>query len=274
MSCRRIALGFALGFAMVAAAPVAAQLRPLEPIEWSMFDNAQRVAVELGAATYWDQRVSRAGTEGTLVEAGRFRAFWRTGSVLLEATGTVRRYFHEDRVHEPLGTAVDPAPDGWRRDSGDYVVTTTVRLTPAGTSLLGVVRFGTRLPTTDNREGLERDRMDFFALAGGRLQRGPLLLGAEAGVSINGTREEEFEQKDVLAYMFRAEYDMGAVTPMLTLTGDVLGPRRPLRGNEPLGELRLGLRTGGRNWIRFETVAGYREFSPRMGIGVSAGVSW
>lgn len=274
MYSRRAAGVIALGLVMTAAAPGAAQLRPLDPVEWWMFDTTRKVAAEFGAATYLDQRVSRAGTAGTLVEAGRFRAFWRTGTVVFEAAGTLRRFFREERVHDLPGASVRPAPDGWRHDSGDYVVATTVRITRGGSPVLGVVRFGTRLPTTDNREGLERDRMDFFALAGARIRHGPLLFGGEAGVSINGTRDQEFEQKDVLAYTFRAEYDAGAVTPTLTLTGDVLGPKRQLRGNEPLGEASVGLRTNGRRWLRAEAVAGYRTFSPSTGIRVSAGMTW
>lgn len=275
MSSRDLAGVIVLGLLLTtAAAPAGAQLRPLDPLEWRMFDATRTVAFELGTATYWNQRASRAGTEGTLIEAGRARALWRTGGVLFEVAGTVQRFFREERRHDAPGADVRPARNGWRHDSGDYVVMTAVRLTRRNAPLLGVVRFGTRLPTTDNHEGLERDRMDFFALAGASTRTGALLIGAEAGVSINGTRDQAFEQKDVLSYAVRAEYDAGAVTPSLAFTGDVLGPSRQLRGNEPLGEVRLGLQTSGRHWLRAEGIAGYRTFSPRLGIGLSAGVAW
>jgi hypothetical protein len=272
----RVALTVAAAMTLAGAggSTAAAQLRPLEPTEWWLIDAGRTVVVEAGGAALADQWASRAGSVGTLYEAGTVRAFWRTGRVLIEAGGTVRRFFREERVHDAPGESVQPADDGWRRDSGDYVVATSLLLNAPESPLLGVVRFGTRLPTTDNRQGLERDRMDFFALAGARLRRGPVLIGAEAGVSINGTREQEFEQKDVLAYTLSAEYDAGPVVPGITVTGDVLGPRRALRGNEPLGEVRAGVRTAGRRWVRAEVIAGYRTFSPRLGIRLAAGMAW
>lgn len=272
----RVALAVAATTMLAGAIPSTAdaQLRPLEPTEWWLLDAGRNVAVEVGAAALADQRVSRAGSVGTLYEAGQLRAFWRTGRVLVEAGGTLRRLFREERVHDTPGESVQPADDGWRRDSGDYVVATSLLLNAPDAPLLGVLRFGTRLPTTDNRQGLERDRMDFFALAGARLRRGPLLVGAEAGVSINGTREQEFEQKDVLAYTLNAEYAAGPVVPGFTVTGDLLGPRRALRGNEPLGEVRAGVRTAGRRWVRAEVIAGYRTFSPRLGVRLAAGMAW
>jgi hypothetical protein len=272
----RVALAVAAATTLASASgsAAAAQLRPLEPTEWWLLDAERTVAVEAGGAVLADQRASRAGSVGTLYEAGQVRAFWRTGRVLIEAGGTLRRFFREEHVHDAPGESVLPADDGWRRDSGDYIVATSLLLNAADSPLLGVLRFGTRLPTTDNRQGLERDRMDFFALAGARLRRGPLLIGAEAGVSINGTREQEFEQKDVLAYTLNAEYTAGPVVPGIAFTGDVLGPRRALRGNEPLGEVRAGVRTSGRRWVRAEVIAGYRTFSPRLGVRLAAGMAW
>ena len=76
---------------MPACAPAThAQLRPLDPFEWRMFEGGRAVSAPVGAGWLADQRASLAGTEGTLVEAGNFRAFWRTGRVVLEAGGTVR----------------------------------------------------------------------------------------------------------------------------------------------------------------------------------------
>jgi hypothetical protein len=260
---------------LAASAPAAGQLRPLDPFEWRMYDPPRAVAVEVGGAWYADQRMALAGTEGRLLEAGNFRAFWRTGRVVFEAAGTVQRFFREERTFAPPGEFVQPARDGRRRDSGDYLVISTVRVTPDEAPVLGVLRFGTRLPTTNDREGLERDMTDFFALAGVGARRGALRVGAEAGVSINGTRDPEFEQKDVLVYILRAEYEAGAVVPALTVTGDVLGPTvRELRGNEPLGEVRVGFRSTGRRWVRAEAVAGYRTFSPSAGVRVTAGMDW
>jgi hypothetical protein len=259
----------------VTAPNAAAQLRPLEPFEWRMYEATAAVATQAGASVFTRQRASLAGTEGTLVEAGTFRLFWRTGRVVFEGAGTLQRFFREERSFAQPDPRVSPAADGRRRDRGDYLLVSTIRLTPAGAPLLGMVRFGTRLPTPDNRQGLERDMTDFFALAGARWTRGPVLVGVETGVAINGTRDLDYEQRDVMPYTVRVETRLGPVTPSVTVTGDVWGPPHIVpRGNEPLGEARLGVRTTGRRWLSAEVVAGFREFSPGHGLRLSAGADW
>jgi hypothetical protein len=170
---------------------------------------------------------------------------------------------------------VRPADDGERRDAGDYRILTAVRLTREAAPVAAALRFGTRLPTTDNTVGLDRDATDFFATLGGRAARGRLALQAEAGVGIFGTREDAFEQDDLLIYAARSEYAAGPVVPMLTVVGQQVGTgHREIRGNESLGEVRLGVRAGRRRWLLAEAVAGYTDFSPGFGVLVSAGMDW
>src|SRR5690606_16136964 len=151
-----------------------------------------------GAGWFADQRASLAGVEGPLLELGRLHASVRTGRVVLSADGVLRRRLHvDDDFAEPDGGAL-PAVDGVLHDTGDFIVSTAVRLPPEDAPALAVRRFGTRLPTTDNRVGLERDATDFYATVGGRLDRGPLRASAELGVGIHGTRRSSYEQSDVL----------------------------------------------------------------------------
>ncbi|HYH81123.1 MAG TPA: hypothetical protein VEX86_15075, partial [Longimicrobium sp.] len=263
-----------LAAATVLLAPAArAQLRPLDAFDWRVLEGEGTVVVEAGGGRLGDQRASLAGTEGTLWEAGNVRAFWRTGRVVIEAGGTVRRIFGERgrfAAAEPFVTVDD---DGKRADSGDYRIATAVRLTNEGAPVAALLRFGTRLPTTDNREGLDRDATDFFATLGGRMRRGPFALQAEAGVGIFGTRDPDFEQDDLLVYAVKAEYDAGIVVPSLSIVGQQVGAgHSEIRGNESLGEVRAGLRVGRREFVRAEVVRGYTDFSPGWGVLVSAGV--
>ena len=85
-------------------------------------------------------------------------------------------------------------------------MSTSVLLTPPEWRAQAALRFGTRLPTSDNAVGLDRDRTDFFALAGGRLRGERLSVAGEAGVGIFGTRSEHHEQSDALVYSLAAEY--------------------------------------------------------------------
>lgn len=251
------------------AAP--AQLRPLDPQAWEAWEgSAFRAGV--GGGVYRGQRASLAGTEGDLLEAGRFELAWRTGRIVLEGGGTVQRFFRDrSRFAAPYGGAEASGPD--RHDSGDYRIGTLVRLTPAGTRT-AVLRFGTRIPTTDNRVGLERDRTDFYALLGGRVRKRGVAISAESGVSINGTREAHFEQSDVWVYIVQVAASEGRVRPYVTVTGHADGLRgRSIRGNEDLGEIRIGALLDGRRWVRAHVVGGFLRFSPRYGFEITAGTA-
>ena len=267
---RRLSLVLPITIAVLAS-PSHAQLRPLDPLDWRMFETGRAYAVEAGGGAFGGQRAALAGTRGTLVEAGNFRAHWRTGRVVVEAAGTVRRIFTDDDRFAPAEENVTE-PGERRGDSGDYRVSSAVRLTSERAPVLAVLRFGTRLPTTDNRVGLDRDALDFFAIAGGRIERGRASLAAETGVSINGTRDPGFEQSDVWVYLVRGEYRAGALVPGVTLPGHMDGLEdRAIRGNEDLSELRVGVRTTGRYYLRAEAVKGLATYSPDLGILLSVG---
>jgi hypothetical protein len=258
-------------FLSIAPTDAAAQLRPLDPGDWRMWEPGRTFAVEAGGGVLGGQRAALAGTRGTLVEAGNFRAFWRTGRVVFEAAGTGRRFFSDDERFAAAEENVnEPGPD--RHDSGDYRVSSSVRLTGERAPVLAVLRFGTRLPTTDNRVGLDRDAIDFFALAGGRVARGRASLAAETGVSINGTRNPGFEQSDVWVYILRGEVDAGPVVAGVTWTGQMDGLKgRSIRGNEDLSEVRVGVRTRGRFYLRGELVKGVATYSPDLGFLLTIG---
>lgn len=256
--------------AAIAPRPADAQLRPYEPLVWEIFDADRQVAGRAGVRILADQRASLAGSVGRLVEVGVFQAALRTGRVAFEAAGTPYRFLREDGAFaEPYGGA-RPAPLGTRHGVGDFIVATSVVLTPPGRPAIATLRFGTRLPTTDNLVGLERDQIDFFALAGGRLDHGPLRATAEAGVGIHGTRELVFEQSDVLVLLFGAELRHVPLRPAVLLTGHRDGLAGwTVRGNEDLAEIRLRIRSAGRVRLLAEVVRGLTEFSPSTGVGLS-----
>jgi hypothetical protein len=259
------------------ASEAAAQLRPLEPVEWRVFQPGRTLLAEVGGSYLRGQRASLAGTQGDLVEAGSFRVAWRSGRVALEGAGTLQRFFRDRSrfaTADPLGD-VRPVSGNRRHDSGDYRVQTVVRLTPDAWRSVAALRFGTRLPTTDNMTGLDRDATDFFFTLGGRAGRGPLAFAGEAGLGIFGTRQPRFEQDDVLLYSASAEWTVWkALAPSLAFVGQKHGSgHREVRGNEDLGEARLGLRAGTRRWVRVQAVHGYERTSPRTGVIATVGVA-
>lgn len=257
---------------LAAAAPgtTHGQLRPIEGVDWQLLENGSALLVRTGVGLYDGQRLSLAGTEGTLVEVGNFDALWRSGRFALELGGTVLRIFDDELTFaEPHGGASAEAGPR-RRDAGAFHVGTVIRLTPVHPAGVGILRFGTRLPTTDNEVGIDRDRTDFYALLGGALSRGPLHAGAEAGLGIFGSHDLRYEQNDVLLYALSGEYRHRLLSPTVELVGhrggfDGFAPR----GTENLAELRLGAKAGGRYALRLLWVRGLTEFSPRSGLRLS-----
>ncbi|MDO8502166.1 MAG: hypothetical protein Q7S20_10015 [Gemmatimonadaceae bacterium] len=260
-------------FALVAH-PMGAQLRPLEPINWRLLRGGATVAGEAGFSRLSDQRASLAGTSGDLWEVGNISLAWRTGRVVVEVAGTAQRFFRErSRFEEPYPD-VEPANDDRRHDSGDFRISTTIRLTPEEWPVRSAVRFGTRLPSTDNTTGLDRDAVDFFATVGASTLRGGLAFDSEAGIGIHSSREQSFEQDDLLLYASRAEYRGWHIAPSIAILGQLHGTTHAaIRGVENLGELRIGLRAGGRRWIRAEFVKGYEIVSPSSGVIVTGGIA-
>ncbi|MGH7459410.1 MAG: hypothetical protein ACREMA_00075, partial [Longimicrobiales bacterium] len=221
-----------------------------------------------------EQRASLAGAVGRLIELGEVRVLVRVGAVILEFAGTPQRFFQDDWVFAaPVGGARVAPANGQRHDSGDYRVGTVVRLTPAEASWLTVLRFGARLPTTDNLVGLDRDQTDFYALVGTEHIKRRWRFAAELGLGIFGTRLSNFEQSDVLLYSGTLQYADNRLMPFVTVVGQDDFNDRHIRGNEDLSEMRAGLRLGKARWMEAAFVYGLREYSPGAGFWLGGGLT-
>jgi len=256
-----------------AALPVGAQLRPLEPFSWDIFDDGASIAADARISRYQGQRASLAGTKGDLWEVPTASLSLVSGRFAIIASGTGRRFFQERQRFGPAYSGVLPSVNGKRDDSGDYTIGTAVRLTPPAARFAGVLRFGTRLPTTRNESGLERDATDFFATLAGRMRHSALSVSLEAGLGITGTRDASYEQDDLLLYDLRVDYGRGVVRPSLVVVGQAHAPThlKERRGVEDLSELRLGVNIGGRTWLRLEGIKGLETFSPAYGLSIGVG---
>ncbi len=258
---------------LFATAPCLAQLRPLEQTDFRALAG-EKMRVQIGTGVYFGQHASLAGARGRLIELGDVRTSWRSGRIIVEVAGTIQRFFREDTIVGQPAPGVTAAGEGSRRDAGDYRVQTVLRLTSDTAVTAAIIRFGTRLPTTDNRVGLERDQTDFFASIGAARSLGPLYLMAEAGISINGTRLSNYEQSDVMIYAATLEHRGGLLSPFVSIIGQNDMHNRAVRGNEDLGELRVGLRVGTTRWLQAVALRGFHESSPRSGFSVGAGISF
>jgi hypothetical protein len=243
-----------------------AQLRPIETFDWLVFSPRVDLSASVGASYLDAQRISLAGETGGLWELGRFQTAVRLDRVAIEAYGTAVRRFHS----ETLTPSGEPRR---RQDAGAMHVATTVLMTPRTAASAIALRFGVGIPTTDDRIGLDRDETDFFATVMSRLPVGPLTFTNALGVGIFGSRKPGREQQDVWVYSAQLTRTAGLVRPMLDLTGHVSTPGQlRIRGNEDLGEIRLGAQVGHGRWVEVQLVRGLAEYSPRFGMRLTMGV--
>ena len=256
-----------------AAVPVGAQLRPLDPFSWHIFEDGVTIAADARISRYQGQRASLAGTKGDLWEVPTATVALVSGRFAIIASGTGKRFFQERQRFGPAYSGVLPSVNGRRDDSGDYTIGTAVRLTPLASPIDALLRFGTRLPTTQNENGLERDATDFFATLVGRMRRSALSVSLEAGLGIIGTRDASYEQDDLLLYDMRVDYGGGRVRPSIVVVGQAHPPThlKERRGVEDLSEVRLGVNIGGRTWLRREGIKGFETFSPAYGLSIGVG---
>jgi surfeit locus 1 family protein len=268
----RTAAAIVMGAALCAAPEAAhAQLRPLDPLEWRIFDGDAAFIAGAGAGVLWDQPAPLAGTQGTLLEAGTYIVALRSGRIAIELGGTALWRLTENDVIGTPSPEVEPS-DGTRQEPGGAYASTAFRFSPDAWPADLVLRFGASIPTTSDQSGLDRDRTDFFALLSARYRTGPLTLRAENGVGINGTLLHDLPQSDVWTFVFGATYALRPVTLHADLVGRQDGHTYVIRGNEDQRELRAGLDIGRSPWLRLQYVYGLSDFSPAQGVRVSAGI--
>jgi surfeit locus 1 family protein len=256
---------------LACAAPADAQLRPLEPAEWRVFDEGVWLVGSLGAGVLWEHHATLAGSRGRLLEAGNYAATIRSGRIALSFGGTaIWRMSGEVALTEPFGAAA-PVSGSPRQDAGRALASTLVRLSPATWPTDIMLRFGATIPTTSDESGLERDRTDFFALVGARHRTGRLTLVTEHGVGINGTVHASYPQSDVWAYVFGASWQEGPVLTSLEVIGHQDGHGRRVRGNEDQREVRIGFDVGERRWLRIRYVHGLGDFASHRGVRAAGG---
>jgi hypothetical protein len=270
---RLVAIAAVMTALAAAPTPAAAQMRPLDGVNWDLLRGHGTVAVRAGGGVLWGQRASLAGLEGRLIEAGEIRAEWRTGRVVFEVGGTTLRILDRYSAYASPVTGTRSGSGQPLRDAGSWRVASAVRLTPADRDVVAGLRFGTRLPNADDAIGLERDQTDFFALAGAQLRRKGISLGAEFGLGIHGTHDPDAEQVDVLVYTAVLEGRHGAVAPRIGVAGHHAPPGLKLpRGNENRSELKIGLRAGRRWSLEADLVRGLSRSGPHAGVLLGGGL--
>ena len=264
---------FALGLAAVSVRPtlLGAQLRPIESVPWEAV-GADGPRLRLGVGFHRGARATLAGVRGDLLELGNVTGTWSLGRAVIEVGGTVARVFSDDSTYAAPVADARPSNGERRVDTGEHRLGAIVLVTPPTSAVDAVLRFGTRLPTTDNEQGLGRDQTDFYGTVGVRTVRAALEMAAETGVAILGTRLARPEQVDALIWAAQVGWRQGRVRLWVEAVGQHDTRRAPeLRGLEDLGEARLAAEVGRVPWIRLTVLCGWTFASPELGLLVESG---
>ncbi len=279
MALRRILRAALLPGALLACAapacPLAAQLRPLDPMDWRALDPGTRVLAQLGGALFFRQRASIGQVEGRLLEAPAAVLSWTTGE---DGRVALRAIIHPLRVLRVDSSFGSPLPTTTQlaspiHDAGDNALETILRLAPARATAgsLLAARWGVRLSTHNERKGMDRHKTDFYATLGGRVVRGSLTLAGEGGVGVYGTQAPGYDKALPFLYDVSARWRLGALEPALALVGQAAPTQ--IRGNEDLAELRAALRAGRSRFLEATLVRGITRYGPRWGVLLSGGVA-
>lgn len=249
-------------------AAAAAQLRPMEAVPWR---NGPETMVMAGASAYGSARAPMAGVEGTLYEAAvvQLSAAFGRAAVRVQAARHVldpaRRYAPPARTTEDRGLER-------LSDFSDVTLETLLYFSTPDWLMAGM-RLGSRVPSSDNEVGLDRDQADVY---------GTLMLGGggeavwietEAGVGVHGSRgTQRLEQQDPLLYSAFLRAHRGPITARIGLIGHVFWTNDwSTRGNENMGEWRAGLRVGHHTFLDAAAVAGLTRTSPDWGLRLRVG---
>ncbi|MEZ4417148.1 MAG: hypothetical protein R3E10_15450 [Gemmatimonadota bacterium] len=207
-----------------------------------------------------------------MLEFGSVRGVVRVGRVLFEAAGSAWRVFDERApLSEPV-SGVRAAENGRRADVGDYRVSSTVLLTDPLRAWGAALRFGARLPTTDETAGLERDETDVFFTVAGQWRTSGVRLFAESGLGIFGVVSSVPDQTDPVLFMVGMQVPRERFMAGLEFVGnyDTRATGAP-RGNEDLAELRVRLRSEGTLWGEVVAIRGFASYSPDFGLELRLG---
>ena len=261
---------------MIAAAPAAAQQRPLVTEDPETV-GAGNILLEGGFDEWRDVTYPASGLEGNLIRLPTLGVSFGLSSIAeLQIDGGLYNRLHvTHRLGGPLADEMTFTGDS-THDVEDIVVATKIRVLSeqAGRPAVGI-RFATRLPNAGNESGLGLDTTDFHmqGLVGKTVQS--IRFVGNFGLGILGDPTRGGNQNDVLDYGFSVAR---AVQEGVELVGEINGRASTRGGTPPAGtesrsQLRLGARVT-RGTVRLDGGLVFGMTSRDPSIGLTLGATW
>lgn len=274
---RRI-VGIAVALTLIAAAPAAAQQRPLVTEDPEVI-GAGLVLLEGGFDYSRDILYPVSGLQGNLLRVPTLGVSFGISSIAeLQIDGGI--YNKLSITHRGVGPAPLAGQLNFTGDTThaveDIVVATKIRVlgeTPSHPAI--GLRFATRLPNASNESGLGLDTTDFHfqALVGKTVQS--IRIVGNVGLGILGDPTRGDNQNDVLLYGVSVAR---AVREGTEVVGELNGRASTRGGTPPVGtESRATMRFGGRltrGTVRIDAGILLGITSRDPGFGFTAGATW
>ena len=276
---RRIRLGgIALAAMLAAAAPAAAQQRPLVTEDPETI-GAGLVLLEGGFEISRDILYPASGLQGNLLRLPTLGVSVGVSSIAeVQIDGGIYNRLSIVRSGvgpAPLADQLDVTGSS-TRDVEDIVIATKIRiLGETGSRPAFGMRFATKLPNASNESGLGLDTTDFHvqALVGKTVQS--IRVVGNVGLGILGDPTRGDNQNDVLLYGVSVAR---AVREGMEVVGELNGRATTRSGTAPAGtESRSTLRIGGRltrGTVRLDAGVLLGLTSRDPGFGLTAGATW
>ena len=274
----RPTIGWMTLLCVLAAAPAAAQQRPLVTEDPEVV-GAGLVLIEGGFDYSRDIVYPASGLQGNLLRLPMLGVSFGLSSIAeLQIDGGI--YNRLSIVRSGVGSA--PLADqldvtgSSTTDVEDIVIATKIRiLTETASRPAFGVRFATKLPNASNESGLGLDTTDFHAQAlVGKTVRSIRVVG-NVGLGILGDPTRGDNQNDVLLYGLSVAR---AVREGMEIVGELNGRATTRSGTAPAGtESRSTLRIGGRltrGTVRLDAGLLLGLTSRDPGLGITAGATW
>ena len=275
---RRRLEGLVLAAMLFAAAPAAAQQRPLVTEDPEVI-GAGLVLLEGGFDYSRDILFPASGLQGNLLRAPTLGVSIGISSIAeLQVDGGL--YNRLTITNRGVGPAPLADQLNFTGDTTsaieDIVIATKIRLAgeTAGRPAFGL-RFATKLPNASNESGLGLDTTDFHVQAlVGKTVRSIRIVG-NVGLGILGDPTRGDNQNDVLLYGFSVAR---AIREGVELVGELNGRNNTRSGEPPIGtDSRAVVRVGARltrGTVRIDGAALIGITTSDPGFGFTAGATW
>jgi hypothetical protein len=252
------------------AGSASAQDRPLRTVDTETVAPGT-LRAEVGFDFLQDVDFPLSGLSGDLTSVGVINFRMGVGKIAeVQLEGAIENFLDVRSQGASFVPALKLTGTNSTHDSGDYVLSTKVRILPErGKRPALAIKFGFILPNSNQARGIGTNTTNVFALLALEKHIYKLKLFGNAGLEILQAPTALFSQNDVLMYGGAFSYPVHRRVNVVGEVNGLYSPRKidvGLIGTNSTGQARFGLQilAGGFTWD-FAGIAGLQAHDPKTG---------